>query len=207
MKGFDPAEKHGDPACRQRPRDRIVTTARGLFHRHGIRAVGVDAIAEAAGTNKMTLYRNFGSKDDLIVACLGSIVAEVEEMWRHFERRHPGDALGQIHAWVACVAVYITTDDRGCELANAAVELTEIGHPARRLIENFKRDQHQRLKSLCRAAGIARADLLADGLVLLVEGARVNRQNVGVDGPSAQFVRIAEALIASMAAVPELAFV
>ena len=53
-------------ACVQRPRERIVASAQDLFHRHGIRGVGVDTIAEAAGTNKMTLYRHFGSKDELI---------------------------------------------------------------------------------------------------------------------------------------------
>ncbi len=48
------------------PRDRIVSTACQLFREHGIRGIGVDAIAEAAATNKMTLYRHFGSKDDLV---------------------------------------------------------------------------------------------------------------------------------------------
>ena len=50
------------------PRERILAAARDLFYRHGIRAVGVEAIAEAAATNKMTLYRHFGSKDELIAA-------------------------------------------------------------------------------------------------------------------------------------------
>ena len=45
------------------PRDRILVAARELFYRHGIRAVGVETIAEAAATNKMTLYRHFGSKE------------------------------------------------------------------------------------------------------------------------------------------------
>ena len=45
-------------------RDRILEAARDLFHRQGYRGVGVDAIAEAVSTNKMTLYRHFGSKDD-----------------------------------------------------------------------------------------------------------------------------------------------
>ncbi len=48
------------------PRARILAVARELFYRDGIRAVGVDAIAEAAGTNKMTLYRHFASKDELV---------------------------------------------------------------------------------------------------------------------------------------------
>ncbi len=59
-----------------RPRERIIATARELFRKHGIRGIGVDAIAEFAGTNKMTLYRHFGSKDDLVVACLRSVAAE-----------------------------------------------------------------------------------------------------------------------------------
>ena len=53
-----------------RPRERIVDCAQDLFHRRGIRGVGVEAIAEAAGTNKMTLYRHFGSKDELILEYL-----------------------------------------------------------------------------------------------------------------------------------------
>ena len=52
------------------PRERILAVARELFYRRGIHAVGVDSIAEAAGTNKMTLYRHFASKDELVAACL-----------------------------------------------------------------------------------------------------------------------------------------
>ena len=58
-------------------RDRILDTAYELFSRHGTRAVGVDRIIAEAGTAKMTLYRNFTSKDELIVAFL----AAREERW------------------------------------------------------------------------------------------------------------------------------
>ena len=63
-----------------RPRDRIAGAARDLFHKHGIRGIGVDAIAEAAGTNKMTLYRHFGSKDDLIIQCLRDVAREADAL-------------------------------------------------------------------------------------------------------------------------------
>ena len=53
------------------PRERILAIAAELFYRHGIRAVGVDSIAERAGTNKMTLYRHFASKDELVAASFG----------------------------------------------------------------------------------------------------------------------------------------
>src|ERR1700704_6534407 len=85
-----------------RPRERILLAARDLFHRHGIRGVGVETIAEPAGTKKMTLHRHFDSKDDLIVAYLRGVAVEVDEMWRDFERDHPGDMQGQLKAGLIC---------------------------------------------------------------------------------------------------------
>jgi AcrR family transcriptional regulator len=187
----------GCVSSRLRPRDRIAGAARDLFHKHGIRGIGVDAIAEAAGTNKMTLYRHFGSKDDLIIQCLRDAAREAETWWAEIESQHPGDPLAQLHAWVRGGAECVFDDDRGCELANAAVELAETDHPARRVIEEIKTEHRNRLAKLCAKAGIAQADLLADTLALLLEGARVSRQSVGVAGPSAKFVRMCEAVIAS----------
>src|SRR3979490_2042928 len=96
-----------------RPRERILLAARDLFHRHGIRGVGVETIAEAAGTNKMTLYRHFDSKDDLIVAYLRGVAVEVDEMWRDFERDHPGDMPAQLKGWVGCAGGWGTPARRG----------------------------------------------------------------------------------------------
>jgi AcrR family transcriptional regulator len=182
-----------------KPRQRIVGTARDLFRRHGIRGIGVDAIAEAAGTNKMTLYRHFGSKDDLVIACLREVAGEAEAIWRGFEAANPGDPRAQLHAWVRCGAECAGGDGRGCDMANAAVELAESNHPARHVIEEFKVAQRNRLAQLCRDAGIAQAEMLADTLWLLLEGARVSRQSMGIEGPCARFITIGEAVIAAFA--------
>ena len=80
---------------------------------------------------------------------------------------------------------------RGCDMANVAVELAEDQHPARHVIEEFKTAQRNRLAMLCRDAGIAKADQLADTLSLLIEGARVSMQSVGLEGPGARFISIA----------------
>jgi hypothetical protein len=69
-------------------------------------------------------------------------------------------------------------------MANAAVELAENNHPARRVIEEFKSAQRRRLAKLCREAQIVDADVLADALLLLLEGARVSRQSSGAAGPA-----------------------
>ena len=179
-----------------KPRDRIIATARDLFRRHGIRGIGVDAIAEAAGTNKMTLYRHFGSKDELVAECLRSFGREVDTAWNEVEAAHPGDPLAQLRAWLQCgVECVAEGDGRGCDMANAAVELAESDHPARHVIEEFKRDQRNRLAKLCENAGATDAELLADTLVLLFEGARVSRQSSGAEGSCAQFIASAEAVI------------
>ncbi|MBB6408414.1 TetR/AcrR family transcriptional regulator [Mesorhizobium sangaii] len=182
---------------RVRPRDRILETAQDMFHKHGIKGVGIDAITEAAGTNKMTLYRHFDSKDDLIIQCLRATACKAGAMWEKFEVQHPGNKLAQLHAWVRMAADCLTADGRGCDMANAAIELTDTDHPARRVIKELKEAQRDRLVTLCRDAGIGQAELLADTLSLLLEGARVSVQSVGTEGPSAQFVRMAEGLIVS----------
>jgi AcrR family transcriptional regulator len=187
----------GEVCAPPRPRERIVVTARDMFHRHGIRGVGVDAIVEAAGTNKMTLYRHFGSKDDLIIECLNRVSEAADAVWAEIEAADPGDPIQQLRGWISRAAEIVANDGRGCDFANAAVELTEAGHPALRVVEDFKSRQRNRLATLCGAAGADPPGLLADALILLIEGARVSRRNVGAGGPSASFVRTCEAIVKS----------
>src|SRR2546423_5970813 len=180
------------------PRQRILAAASDLFYRHGIRTVGVDAIAEAAGTNKMTLYRHFDSKDELVAEYLRCLASEAGRFWDDLEAAHPGDPRAQLGGWLAAMEAHVVdAEQRGCALANAAVELPEKNHPARRVIEEFKGAQRDRLIALCGATGIAEPELLADELFLLLEGARVSAQSVGPQGPASRLVRMGEALIAS----------
>ena len=81
--------------------------------------------------------------------------------------------------------------DRGCALANAAVELPEKEHPARAIIEAFKTRQREKLVQLCRAAGFLEPERLADEIFLLLEGARINIQTVGARGPGSRFAAMA----------------
>jgi AcrR family transcriptional regulator len=180
------------------PRERILAAASDLFYRHGIRAVGVEAIAEAAGTNKMTLYRHFDSKDELVAEYLRRLAANAGHFWDDLAAAHPGDPRGQLRGWLAAMEAHVVdADQRGCALANAAVELPEKDHPARRVIEEFKGAQRDRLAALCGAIGIAEPEMLADELFLLLEGARASVQSLGPQGPASRLVRMGEALIAS----------
>src|SRR5436190_12997 len=180
------------------PRERIIAAAADLFHKQGIRGVGVEVIAEAAGTNKMTLYRHFASKDELVAEYLRQSAKLADACWDRLAQAHPGDTRAQLRAWLADMADHLAnTNERGCALANAAVELPDKAHPARRVIEECKVAQRNRLTHLCRRAGLSDPEMLADELYLLLEGARVTSQSVGADGLGARLTRMGEAMIAA----------
>lgn len=189
-----PAET--DSAQRLPPRERILAAACDLFYRQGIRAVGVEAIAEAAGTNKMTLYRHFASKDELVAEYLRRLWGEKDALWEKLCTQHPSDPRAQLQGWLLEAAAQVTDPtSRGCAIANAAVELPEKHHPARCVIEQCKQNSRARLVELCRAAKIEEPELLADQLFMLLEGALVCTQATGRNGPADQFVRAGQALI------------
>src|SRR5262244_1777944 len=145
------------------PRERILSVAADLFYRRGIRAFGVDSIAEAAGTNKMTLYRHFESKDELVAEYLRQEAGKATACWAALAEQHPGDPLAQFRTWFAAVAAHVADcNERGCPLANAAVELPEKDHPARAVIEESKRRYRDALVRLCGEAGLSEPEMLAD---------------------------------------------
>jgi AcrR family transcriptional regulator len=166
------------------PRERILAVARELFYRRGIHAVGVDAIAEAAGTNKMTLYRHFASKDELVAECLRELVREIDAEWEATAAANQGNPRGQLLAWLHRISEWLARESgRGCALANAAVELPDNDHPARRVVREHKSAVRQRLADLSREAGLNDPDGLAEEVFLLCEGARIASQSLGSDEP------------------------
>ena len=177
---------------------RILKSARELFYRGGIHTVSVDAIAEAAGTNKTTLYRHFDSKDELVAECLRELSRELDRAWAEIERDHGGEPKQQLLAWLRFIAEFkVGPDQRGCAFANVAIELPDPNHPARRVIEEAKSRFRQLIAELCREAGLRDPELLADELFLLGEGARVAGQALGPSGPVERLSEMFESLVAA----------
>src|SRR5260370_39927615 len=118
------------------PRERILAAARELFYRHGIHAVGVDTIAEAADTNKMTLYRHFASKDALVVECLRRLTAEFDVSWDAIAAAHAGDPEGQLLAWLKHIGEWKpSATARGCAFAKAPVDFSPPRPTPRRFLD------------------------------------------------------------------------
>lgn len=196
------AEEAGKP----RVRDRIFETASDLFYRHGIRAVGVDAIAQEAGTNKMSFYRSFASKDDLVAEYLRDQEQEYFAWWDETIAPHAGNARRQLEVlfeayldlakFKAKAADCGCKTSRGCALGNAAVEIPEDNELLGGIVHAYKTEIRRRLRKLARELGAREPETLGDALMLLMEGGYYTRltypQNTG---PVAAIAKAARALI------------
>jgi AcrR family transcriptional regulator len=199
MQAKRPSDPH-DASSARKPRrgarERLFRTAAELFYRRGIRAVGVETIVAEANTTKMSLYRNFPSKDELVAEWLRDHDARFWQTWDAMAQRSPDDPAGQLKSAFAMLARHVADPGaRGCPMANAAVEITEKDHPARRVIEAHKAKLRARLAALCTAMGARNSRLLTDQLFLLMEGAQISAQTPGARQPALSVARAAAALI------------
>lgn len=155
---------------KQPPRDRILGAANDLFYRQGINSVSVDEIASAAQSNKMTLYRHFGSKDRLIVEWLLQVSAAAQGKWREVEAMYPTDALARLHGLVDMMVSQIGGYMRGCPFANSLAEIADPTHPAHDVIRAYLAYQRNWLERACRDAGLNEPEKVSDALFYIIRG-------------------------------------
>ena len=186
----------GTVTARRSAADRLCDTATNLFYTRGIRAVGVDEIVAETGVTKPTLYRSYASKDDLIVVCLQKQIDDGNARWAATAARFSDEPLAELRAHMQDFADEIAAPSyRGCASTNAAVEFPEASHPARQLTDITKAAMRKRMTDLTRQLPIANPDGLADGLMLLVEGASSSRHTSGSQGPSSTLLQTSEMLL------------
>lgn len=180
------------------PRERILAAAEQLFYREGIRGVGVERIAADADTTKMSLYRHFASKDELISEWLTGIVRHYDQLWADLEREHPDDPQAQLLGLAAWFSGRCASpESRGCALVNSLAELPDPSHPARKLIDAHKAQQLLRIERLCRKAKLADPTGTAMALHLAFEGAQVAAQSLGRERVAKSLKRIVDDYLAS----------
>lgn len=157
-------------------REHLVRTALELFYRDGFHATGIDAILAESGVAKMTLYKHFKTKEELILAAL----ARRDELWMAWfvaavESRASDARLRLLAIFDALNAWFLGTEApgkfRGCAFINSAAEYADVSHPIHRLASEHKVKMQSQIAVWTRAAGVADAELLASQLTLLAEGA------------------------------------
>ena len=180
-----------------RAQEHLLLAADELFYREGVRAVGVEAVVERAGVNKMSLYRQFSSKDDLVIAYLKRCDERFFERFEASVAKHPGHPARQLVQYFEDLAQRASAPDyRGCPFVNVSAEFPDATHPARQSVADNKSKLIARLSELARAANAADPAALANELALLIEGIYAASQTYGPGcGPILAAPRMAKLLI------------
>ena len=179
------------------PKDKVFKTAARLFYQHGYRAIGVDTIAAESGIGKMTLYRHYPSKDDLIVAYLRD---SNELFWKNFEQitKDASTPREKLLAFFQSLQDYVKTPVcYGCPFLNVATEYPETDYPGHQVALEHKQSVRTRFRQLAKEAGAPKPEALADQLFLLMDGAYMASRMFGAKNPAAQVAEAARILIDS----------
>src|SRR6476620_5053400 len=130
-------------------RQRILETADRLFYREGVRAVGIDRIIAEADVAKMSLYKHFPSKDDLILAVLKYREESVLEFFRSAMQRHSKKAKNPLRSFFAALKDFFESPGfRGCPFQNAAIELADTNHAGTEFVRGHKQRFSEFLRGL-----------------------------------------------------------
>lgn len=155
-------------------RQRIVEAASALFYAQGLRAVSADKIIAEVGITKVTFYRHFPTKDDLIVAYL-----ERRAQWERDGVAAAREAASDVPDVFRIVAQAIGAEScspgfRGCPFINAAAEYADPEHPIRKTVDAHRRWFKQAIQDLLDEIDVPDSARVADELVMLRDGAMVS---------------------------------
>jgi AcrR family transcriptional regulator len=156
-------------------RERILETAYDLFSRHGVRAVGVDRIIATSGVAKMSLYRHFRSKDELVLAFLQEREQRWTMDWLHAEASRRGETGAE-----RMLAIFDVFDDwfrrpdfEGCAFINVLLEFDDLDHPIRHATAGHLATIRGLVREFAEDAGVADSDAVARQWHILMKGSIV----------------------------------
>lgn len=152
-------------------RDRILDVASRLFLEHGVHPVGLQQIIDECGCGKNLLYRQFASKDELVVAYLRRCRREWEVVIAQEIQRAGDDPAGQLLAVVRAVAGQVRDPRyRGCPFLNTHAEFRDPGHPAHLVSAEHFDALRRQLQELAGRARLRDAGAVAERILLIVYG-------------------------------------
>jgi AcrR family transcriptional regulator len=169
--------------------EHILDVAGALFYERGFGATGVDLVVRESGVAKMTLYRHFPSKDDLIAAWLERVDAQ---FWQSFERWAGPETLAPRErltgVFVGLEKLVGSSRCLGCPFLLAASEFPEPGTLAHDVARAHKARLRERLRAMAAEADALDGDALGDQLLLLMDGAFMSARLFGADDPPGRHV-------------------
>jgi AcrR family transcriptional regulator len=193
------AAADGGPVRRSRAERQaiVLDTAERLFAGRSSRSVGMDELVRETGLGKMTVYRLFKSKDDLVGAYLSRKAATVLAFIDAELVRLEGDPKAALLSVVEAVERDVTrTGFRGCPFNNVSSEYDDPQHPARSAAADYKFELYSRLERLSDEIVPGHGEDLAAQIHLIIDGMYLSGGLLGPDGPAAHGRKLAERLIA-----------
>jgi AcrR family transcriptional regulator len=156
-------------------RDRILDAAYGLFSRAGVRAIGVDTITAEADVAKMTLYRNFSSKNELALAFLALREERWTRGWVQAQVRERADTPAeQLLTIFEIFSEWFARDDfEGCAFITSLLEFDDRADPVRNACIVHLANIRAFLCELATEAGVADPERFAAQWHILMKGSIV----------------------------------
>jgi AcrR family transcriptional regulator len=184
-------------------RAQILDAASRLFYSQGIKATGVDAVVKEAGTTKMSLYKYFPSKDDLVLAYLREKSEKMKErIFSVLEESYDSPVARLLTVFDVFDQFLADPDFRGCPFINASAEYAIEDNPMQRISREFYEGFRNELNKLTRQAGCKDAENIARQLALLIAGAIVSEQMQRGSGALVQARKAAKVLVAEAISKP-----
>jgi AcrR family transcriptional regulator len=162
-------------------RQRLIDAAYELFTRHGFIAVGLDRILADAGVSKQTFYNHFESKDEVMLAVLQKRSDRNVRVMRETLHELAGDdARRQLDAIWDVIDSWLNNDDfRGCIFLTAAAEFPASHEPAHQQVATHWRRMCELFREIAQRAGARDPHPLAEGIMVLIDGAFMARHVCG----------------------------
>jgi AcrR family transcriptional regulator len=178
-------------------RTRLIESATRLFYEEGIHAVGVDRIIDEAAVTRATLYKQFGGKENLVLAYLRSEDQMLRAMFADAGAAvtAPADLVDAVIDGIA--ADIRLRHTRGCPFINAAAEYPDADGAVRQLIDEHREWFRSTLRAVAEGAGLDEPDDVAASLVLLRDAALVGGYLDGEGRVGPAFERTARAVVAA----------
>ena len=168
-------------------RQRLLDAADRLFYAHGVRAVGVDRLLAEARVTRVTFYRHFPTKEDLVEAYLRERMARGRRRVTEILDRSPDDPRAALDEIARTFVEDSTVPGlRGCEFVNASAEYSDDSDPARTLAVEQRQWIRDVTADLLGRLGHPRPHELAEVLLMLRTGAVIA---AGLDGSASAFPR------------------
>ena len=179
-------------------RDQLIEKAQELFYREGYHATGIDRILAESGVAKMTLYKHFKSKEELILAVLETRHRTmIERLQERASRLPPREALLAVFDGLHNM-IHSTDQFCGCLFVNAAAEYQDREHPIHRRSCAYKAELQTYLRELLEQLAAPHPQQLARQLQYLLEGA-LSMAHIEGPGEQAQDAKEAAQVLLSAA--------